>query len=306
MEKNQTQKSYGLSTLKQARTIIGLASVLFGTLIAILVPLWGRSTFSDLTYDEFRQAYFMPQKNRIADLEAQADFQEAMSKKDMIGLLWLQFAANVLLVAGGLILFWFNAKTEKAYDYAFIILCVICAVMEIVTFAVYYPGIFLDPKTAFGVFNVVVFTIKYLLLFLFSLLWFVLADLENPEYSDNYDKTDGMDGISYLKTAQTNDRYNGYSRGEQPKVEYQKYQEREPLQLRDNSTYKQSESHRSKGLQGSRVNTKIRKYRTFDKLPAPAERYTENDKYYSDSTSSDGTYRLKSPDYREDKPIQFV
>jgi len=151
MEKNQTQKSYGLSTLKQARTIIGLASVIFGTLIAILVPLWGRSTFSDLTYDEFRQAYFMPQKNRIADLEAQADFQEAMSKKDMIGLLWLQFAANVLLVAGGLILFWFNAKTEKAYDYAFIILCVICAVMEIVTFAVYYPGIFLDPKTAFGV-----------------------------------------------------------------------------------------------------------------------------------------------------------
>lgn len=192
MDAHQTQKSYGLSTLKQARTIIGLTSVLFSVLIAILVPLWGRATFSDLSYDEFRQAYFMPQKNRIADLEAQADFEEAMSKKDMIGLLWLQFAANVLLAFGGFLLFWFNAKTEKAYNYAFILLCLICAVMEIVTFAVYYPGIFLDPKTAFGVFNVVVFTIKYLLLLLFSVLWFLVAELENPEYSDNYTKTDGM------------------------------------------------------------------------------------------------------------------
>ena len=33
-----------------------------------------------------------------------------------------------------------------------------------------------------------------------------------------------MDGISYLKTANNNDRYNGYARGEQPKVESRRFE----------------------------------------------------------------------------------
>jgi len=185
----------GLAILsKTGGYTLAITTTVFGTIRSILIVTWGLSSLSTgpvPSYEEYKEKYYMPAMEKHADCDAQADYSKFLafqSQSSNDGLIWLDFASQIILVIIGTLLLVFimccptgvyrRTILSPIIVYGFIFLLIASMIMEIVAFAVFYPGRLLSPNTGFGLTSVILFPFKYLVM-LAMCQWLFIGG-ENP------------------------------------------------------------------------------------------------------------------------------
>ena len=138
----------------------------------------------------------MPAMEKHAECDAQADyekFQAFQQQSSNNGLIWLDFASQIVLVVIGALLVVCicclksskNMIVNPLICYGFIFLLIVSLIMEIVVFSVFYPGRFLNPNSGFGLTSVIIFPFKYILLgYMCQWLWISGSDSKESYDAD--------------------------------------------------------------------------------------------------------------------------
>ena len=174
--------------------ILGSFLIIFAIIRIINITIWGQyilqqqyRTALDEAYTELKNVVdtqiteFSKNYKDVQLLNScktmAADFS-GVNEIQPLGLLWVEIGLEIFLSVHGLVLMLLagsrqnNNKTDGLSNYLIIyhwLAILACFITNIVMFIVNYPGTFLGPSTSFGISSLVIFSIKYLIIFILSI-----------------------------------------------------------------------------------------------------------------------------------------
>lgn len=142
----------------------------------------------DVAYDDFNEVHPELGLNNTDQISVNNLPEQSIS------FLWLDFAMELLLLSNGLILFssiWdlgdkkgYNSTKPNGYTCAIslhVTIILMTFVVVMTNMILHYPGNYINPDTVFGIFSIVFFCVKFLILFYLTILLFM--DQTFDEYS---------------------------------------------------------------------------------------------------------------------------